>query len=1025
MAGISNDATVPSAPAGADVTRDAAPAIAGTGAERGHHPDVVGPTAGAPQRLTVRALHGSLECAAHPVVVGHFMGTQIDGSERFLDERLQMRLSRRKSLGQYPEEVGSWIRLDTPRPDGPKRRGSPPGAVVVGLDRPGELTRERLTAAVSAALVGSAIEVLEHATATPARRAPALELLGFSAVPIGTAGLGAMSFESCLAALIDGVLMANEMLFRFVDSHGAERAWDRVRIAELEIVELLADRAEAIVHGLAAMDKVLQVDPRPHTELDIVPFLVERDDVGGLPAGTLDRSPAREWQRIIVRDPGREAGAGAPAPSGATVLEFTPVGRRARADRLQVTIDDDAVRSLVAAAVSEARPGAQVGNSLYELLIPAALKSELVRNENVQLIVDEHTADFPWEALAARIGGGQGRERELALRSGLLRQFRETEGARNDLRPPSGDNALVIGNPPAGAGFPPLAGAAEEATAIAGLLAERGFAVRALIWDDEGDIVRDDFPALGGSPGRQVLDALFSAEWRIIHIASHGRVDPDSSRSGAVIDPRISITANVVRQLPVVPELVFVNCCHLGRVGDGSTPTPHPNRLAASVARELMRIGVRAVVAAGWAVDDFAATVFASTFYDQLSSGALLGSAVHRARAQVYEAAGDSMTWAAYQCYGDPGYQLVDSEARERSQRRFVSRGEVVRGVRTVTVLAGKLGLVDFEDVPARQLGLVAELDGHLASLPEAWASPAVLYEFATAYAELGQLAVAVDLFRRAWCHPRAADAPLRMLDQLATAEVRLAQQLYRAGGRRASIAIGGADGGRLTVASLTSAARQRLTDVLRLGETGEGLAALAAFHLKAATLTTGGPRQASLAAASRYYRQAHEWRLRLGPSPGEVPIDAHHALAWLETASMAGTPVEPGQSGRLLEAVRLAPGQPAVVVDERGEAVGPVVPTPRSRPEDDHDHAARANAAEAMLAAGVLRRAFDVDALARAYRDALATRSSRRLRAALVDHLADVALLAGADDVGALAHQLDPVPAGGGTAAIPARPTG
>lgn len=62
----------------------------------------------------------------------------------------------------------------------------------------------------------------------------------------------------------------------------------------------------------------------------------------------------------------------------------------------------------------------------------------------------------------------------------------------------------------------------------------------------------------------------------------------------------------------VAPELVFINCCHLGAF-------PAKARLydrvgfASGVARTLIDLGVRCVVAAGWAIDDASASDFATT----------------------------------------------------------------------------------------------------------------------------------------------------------------------------------------------------------------------------------------------------------------------------------------------------------------------------------------------------------------------------------------------------------------------------
>jgi hypothetical protein len=67
-----------------------------------------------------------------------------------------------------------------------------------------------------------------------------------------------------------------------------------------------------------------------------------------------------------------------------------------------------------------------------------------------------------------------------------------------------------------------------------------------------------------------------------------------------------------------VPELAFVNCCYLGRIDPGSTMKASPlgdrrPLFAANVAEQLIRNGVRCVMAAGWAVDDGPAKLFATT----------------------------------------------------------------------------------------------------------------------------------------------------------------------------------------------------------------------------------------------------------------------------------------------------------------------------------------------------------------------------------------------------------------------------
>lgn len=941
--------------------------------------DAAGLAGAAPQRVAVAVVHGSLECAGRHVLVGHFKGTPLAGAEGFVDERLGGRLTARQLLGRYPEAVGDAIVVDCPHPKAPGRAGYPPGAIVVGLDLPGELTRDKLAHAVSAGLVCFAIRAME---ARPVGAAPAggPQLVEVAAVPIGTAGVGALSVESCVAAMVDGVALANEALFSPREAAAGGWAWDDVRIAGLTVVEVLSDKAERVAHALRRSRDLAHVDPGGHTRLELADRLVPGE--GALPAAPSSPEQAGDWQRIVIRNPGREqeaASQAAPGAGTATVLEFTAIGRRARADAMHVPIDRRAVDRLVEGAVRDARPNRQVGNTLYELLLPNDLKADLARTENLQLIVDENTADLPWEALTARFGGS--RARELAVRGGLLRQFRDTELLRVGTRAALGQRALVIGNPPPPPGFSALPGAGREATAVARSLAAK-FDVSALVWDDDGDLARDDFADIPGTTGRRVLDALFSQDWRILHVAAHGRFDPaDSSASGVVIDAETAITANVVRQLGAVPELVFLNCCHLAQVDQRSPGSTARNRLAASVARELMRAGVHAVVAAGWAVDDEAAVVFAETLYDRLLEGAFFGAAVQASRETVRHGFPGSTTWAAYQCYGDPGYRLFGAGATAVAHPHLVSADELVRRVKTITVLAGKIGLPDFEELTARGRDMIDELDRRRdEAARHRWATPVVLYHLGAAYAELGAYDRAVACYRQAWEHHDASTAPVRLVEQLGNLEVRLAQQRSRA----ATAASGPSEAG---VHELVEAAERHLGLALALGETPERLALLASFHKKVATLVEDDRHRRHVAEAARCYREAGELREKLGLRP-----KPYHVLNWLQMAALAGTPLPPQEASAALASV--APGPREATAGERGD--------------DGEDFWERVTRADLSLTRLLLGQPVDLGQLRDEYVWAFATRSSRRDRDSVVNHLHDVADLRPGTGLAELADALE-----------------
>jgi tetratricopeptide (TPR) repeat protein len=152
------------------------------------------------------------------------------------------------------------------------------------------------------------------------------------------------------------------------------------------------------------------------------------------------------------------------------------------------------------------------------------------------------------------------------------------------------------------------------------------------------------------------------------------------------------LTPAEVQQMRRVPDLVFINCCHLGRIestgGKELNDRRDYNKIAANVSTEFIRMGVRAVVAAGWAVDDAAALTFATSFYNQMLRGATFGEAVKAARRETYEGYRHTNTWGAYQCYGDPDFRLLQGREDDGDTRRkqvFVSMAEAVATAENIT----------------------------------------------------------------------------------------------------------------------------------------------------------------------------------------------------------------------------------------------------------------------------------------------------------------------------------------------------
>ena len=588
-------------------------------------------------RLKVTLVHGGLEDATHPVVVGHYQGTPLAGAEGALDKCLEGRLGERLQLGTYAEQEGTAIAIPA------VLDCTPSGALVLGLGPAGEITAAKVVRSMTQAALLRALAAAEEGDGKE---------IGLSAVLVGANPLDGISVQRSLSALVDGMVAAAHVLA------GTERLGSAVRLAELEIIEKFAARAGQVLEIFKTLPQLV-APTGPDVDLVLTHSIEERP--GGEPGGFPADYNHGAWVRLDIR----AAAARRASPKGYRELELTSSSRRARADRLVQRLEVATVDGLVSDAVTQPDPDPQVANTLYELLLPPELKPDLQGAENLLLMLEPGTAGYPWEALAPR--GLDDKPQPFALGSGVLRQFAdpETRNARFEVPHAAGRRVLVIGNPPAGHA-PDLPGAAREAQEVAKLLSGKSgtdgpFDVCSIWWDEDGGLAINLPTVEDDDSWAHVVNALYRNQYRIVHIAAHGAFDPKKpDRSGVLIGPDHFLTAQTVAQLSAVPELVFLNCCHSGRVDDlagakGTRDDAH--LLAASIARELMQIGVRAVVAAGWAVDDTAAVTFAKTFYGEMLRGTGFGDATMAARKEASKV-NSSMTWAAYQCYGDPEFRL-------------------------------------------------------------------------------------------------------------------------------------------------------------------------------------------------------------------------------------------------------------------------------------------------------------------------------------------------------------------------------
>lgn len=599
--------------------------------------------------IDVRVQWANLRYAKFPVVVGHYVGDTIVSAERTLDHFLDEALSRRLALGRYPGPLGTALVIPNPS-------GALPGAVVVGLGQvQSRLSRSNLVRAIQAGVSEWAVRMLETSEEcddrpereTAAGQAPeAPPARGLVFVAVGS-GAGGMPLRETGTAILDGIRSALEVL-RMQRGIGEV---ERLRLAQIDFLELYEDRAHSLWKGLS-------------DALGAHGNVAALAGVFGFAEGDDRVITGKDGRRRLLIEEANDWWPPLKISANGEHIVFENIGDRARAELYGVGTHTQQIDALTGEATSAYRHRDGIAKALFELMIPNDLKENLPTLDRVRLIVDTRTACYPWEIILSGGGAGALRDREGARAAsdgrtglGLIRQF-STDDFRSRPRQTENRTALVIGDPLTGGGLVQLPGAHREAGRVRELLRQASYRLA------------------DGEPrsALEILIALYAAPYQILHFAGHGvtdglawlaRHDPaqgaaPSSTAGApavysamVIGEHQILSHMNVEQMSSVPELVFINCCHLGAINHRASS------MAADFGAKFIKIGVRALVAAGWPVDDDAAELFATRFYQALLHGESFGDAVRDARQLTKAQYPDSSTWAAYQCYGDPSYRLV------------------------------------------------------------------------------------------------------------------------------------------------------------------------------------------------------------------------------------------------------------------------------------------------------------------------------------------------------------------------------
>jgi tetratricopeptide (TPR) repeat protein len=717
--------------------------------------------------LRVSVINGDLTFVAEPLMLGHYRASKLTGTEWVMDRLIGGAMDGALQRGLYPGKPETHqIFINTrARPDNPWQPPRPRAVIVVGLGEEGSLRAADLTATVRQAVIAWAQRVGEDPGAP--------DFFTLATTLIGSGGTGVSAAESA-QLIARGVREANERLDEdgsradgAASSRGrrkARRRWPRVDA--LNIIELYGDRAG---DAWRALQLLAASSPAAYTMTGPV-----AKGTGALRRPLDSGYRGADYDLITAVSQGE---------GNSSAIVFTIDTRRARSEVRARQTQATLIRSLVAAASNNLNRDAQIGRTLFQLLVPAEIESFLGGSTDTQLEVDRGTAGIPWELLDVQRAGSSD-PRPWAIRTKLLRKLRTATFRDLVVDAGADDGVLVIGDPAVDrTKYPRLFGARREAMAVARALggsAENPRYVRSVI--SALDLTSPEPDA------KTVINAVLERDWRIVHVAGHGEAperlgQTDGNPRGVVLSDGAYLGPREIQSMRTVPELVFVNCCHLaGRNINQLLSPDEPTRaeFAAGVAEALISIGVRAVIAAGWAVDDEPANTFASSFYTALVNGCRFIDAVAQARDDARRLGGN--TWAAYQCYGDPDWryrpETGDAQRPTPPADEFAavsSSNSLLLALETLAVRS-EYQHADAE-VQARKIRYLETAFGNL------WGnSGAVAEAFGNAWTKSGNQEKAIEWYERGRA---AADGSISMagLEQLANLYVRSAWRRVKAAG--------------------------------------------------------------------------------------------------------------------------------------------------------------------------------------------------------------------------------------------------
>ncbi|MFD1614006.1 DUF7379 domain-containing protein [Gelatiniphilus marinus] len=645
--------------------------------------------------FNVKVIHGDLKMAAYPVMVGHFFMDLILSSEKALDGYLDNRLSQRLGIGYYPGEIGEsevFFNLKT----------QPKGAIVCGLGSTGGLTSYVLSKTVKQAVLKYAMFMRDNYTLPQAKK----YATGISFVLMGI-GYGKLPIEDSLKGILLGVAEANKQIKK--TGEGLKL------ITEIEIVNYYESIASETYFSLTRLHNI---DNR--VVFNYSKGIRRRS---GAKKKKIFQNNGYDWWFNLHINSIKENQEKINEPEKVTGFKYYASNGLARVEQEMVGIGLHKINHLLDEMSVSSNWDSRLSKSLFEMLIPNDFKNTFRNQNNLVIKLDKFAAQIPWELLH----DCKTTDVPASVTSSFIRQLVTEDTTRFNQVTLNNIEAFVVGDPVYNqSDLQALPAAKAEAESVSNKLTKAGYNVNALM----------------RSNAKNIMMELFSKHYKIMHFAGHGVYDPENNNVGIAIGNGICIDPAMINQIGYVPEFVFINCCFSGVLNAKDDKySQNRYRLAANIGTQLIEMGVKAIVIAGWAVDDAAAKVFAETFYKRMLQGYDFGSAVQSARFKCHQEHKHTNTWGAYQCYGNQFYKFDTRQKSNTQLQEYVVSSQVHTDLDNL--------LISIRDKKEDEKTALIKLDGFIDKAEASNLLDAmVLEKEALIYDELGKTEVAFKKYK-------------------------------------------------------------------------------------------------------------------------------------------------------------------------------------------------------------------------------------------------------------------------------------